>query len=103
MSPSHARKQGIRYRYYVASPLLHGQAERAGAVRRVPAAETEALVGRAVREHLEDSTQTDDRDLISAHVIRVEVRVDHLVVELKAPKLRQGSRTKRDATKPRNQ
>jgi site-specific DNA recombinase len=39
MSPSHARKQGIKYRYYVSSPLLHGQAERAGCVRRVPAAE----------------------------------------------------------------
>jgi site-specific DNA recombinase len=86
MSPSHARKQGIRYRYYVASPLLQGQAERAGAVRRVPAAEIEALVGRAVREHLEDSTQTDDRDLISSHVARVEVRADQLAVELKAPK-----------------
>src|SRR5712691_2411390 len=33
MSPSHARKQGIRYRYYVSSPPLHGQAERAGSVR----------------------------------------------------------------------
>ena len=55
-------KQGIRYRYYVPSPLLHGQAERAGSVRRVPAAEIEALVGRAVREHFEDATQTEDRD-----------------------------------------
>jgi site-specific DNA recombinase len=89
MSPSHARKQGIKYRYYVSSPLLHGQAERAGSVRRVPAAEIEALVGRAVREHLEDSTPTDDRDLISAHVVRVEVQADQLAVELKAPKQRQ--------------
>ena len=30
MSPSHARKQGIRYRYYVSSPLLQGQAGHAG-------------------------------------------------------------------------
>jgi len=89
MSPSHARKQGIKYRYYVSSPLLHGQAERAGSVRRVPAAEIEALVGRAVREHLEDSTPTDDRDLISTHVVRVEVQADQLAVELKAPKQRQ--------------
>ncbi len=89
MSPSHARKQGIKYRYYVSSPLLHGHAERAGSVRRVPAAEIEALVGRAVREHLEDSTPTDDRDLISAHVVRVEVQADQLAVELKAPKQRQ--------------
>jgi site-specific DNA recombinase len=89
MSPSHARKRGIRYRYYVASPLLHGQAERAGSVRRVPAAEIEALVGRAVREHLKDPTQTEDRDLISTHVVRVEVQVDQLAVELNSPKQRQ--------------
>ena len=30
MSPSHARKQGIRYRYYVSLPLLQGQAGDAG-------------------------------------------------------------------------
>jgi DNA invertase Pin-like site-specific DNA recombinase len=89
MSPSHARKQGVRYRYYVSTPLLHGQAERAGSVRRVPAAEIEALVGRAIREHLEDSTPTDDRDLISTHVVRIEVQSDQLAVELKAPKQRQ--------------
>jgi site-specific DNA recombinase len=89
MSPSHARKQGIKYRYYVSSPLLHGQAERAGSVRRVPAADIEALVARAVREHFEDSTQTDDRDLISTHVVRVEVQSDQLAVELNAPKQKQ--------------
>jgi DNA invertase Pin-like site-specific DNA recombinase len=99
MSPSHARKQGIKYRYYVSSPLLHGQAERAGSVRRVPAAEIEALVGRAVREHLEDSTQTDDRDLISTHVVRVEVRADQLAVELKAPKQRP-TRGRRNGSPP---
>ena len=54
MSPSHVGKQGIRYRYYVSSPLLQGQPGNAGSVRRVPAAEIEALVGQAVREHLKD-------------------------------------------------
>jgi hypothetical protein len=29
---------------------------------------------------------TDDRDLISTHVVRVEVQADQLAVELKAPK-----------------
>jgi hypothetical protein len=90
MSPSHARKQGIRYRYYVSSALLHGQPERAGSVRRVPAADVEALVGRAVREHFEDSIQTDDRDLISTHVVRVDVQADQLAVELKAPRQARG-------------
>ncbi len=64
---------------------MDGQAEQAGSVRRVSAAEIEALVGRAVREHLGDPTQTDDRDLISTHVVRVEVQSDQLAIELKAP------------------
>jgi DNA invertase Pin-like site-specific DNA recombinase len=84
MSPSHVRKQGIKYRYYLSSPLLHGQPERAGVVRRVPAAEVEALVGFAVRQHLEASTESADRDLIRDHVVRVDIQADQLVVELKA-------------------
>src|ERR1700745_2306280 len=34
MTPSHARKGGTKYRYYLSSPLLHGQPGRAGSVRR---------------------------------------------------------------------
>jgi site-specific DNA recombinase len=83
MTPSHAHKGGINYRYYLSSPLLHGQPARAGSVRRVPAAEIEALVACAVREHFEDSTESDS-DLIRHHVIRVEVQADQLAVELKA-------------------
>ena len=90
MSPSHARKQGIRYRYYVSSSLLQGQAGHAGSVRRVPAAEIEALVGQAVREHLKDSALPDG-DLIRAHVPRVDVQADHLVIELRVPKRGQAS------------
>src|SRR5258708_22121629 len=86
MTPSHARKGGIKYRYYLSSPLLHGQPGRVGLVRRVPAAEIEALVECAVREHLGDPTESEGRDLIRNHVVRVEVQVDQLAVELKAEK-----------------
>jgi site-specific DNA recombinase len=86
MTPSHVRKGGTKYRYYLSSPLLHGQPGRAGSVRRVPAAELEALVAGAVREHLEDSTESDDRDLIRSHVVSVAVQADQLVVELEAKK-----------------
>jgi site-specific DNA recombinase len=82
MSPSHARKSGIKYRYYLSSALLQGAAERAGSVRRVPATEIEALVISAVREHLRPSQETDDRSLINTHVARVEVRPEELVVRL---------------------
>src|ERR1700752_3991009 len=67
MTPSHARKGGIKYRYYLSSPLLHRQPGHVGSVRRVPAAEIEALVGCAVREHLGDPTESEDRDLIRNH------------------------------------
>ena len=85
MSPSHARKQGIRYRYYISAPLLQGQAASAGSIPRVPAAQIEAVVLQAVRNHLKASVRIDDRDLISTHLVRVEVHADHLAIELKAP------------------
>ena len=71
------------YRYYLSSSLLHGQPGRAGSVRRVPAAEVEALVASAVRGHIEDSTERDDRDLIRNYVARVEVQAALLVVDIK--------------------
>jgi site-specific DNA recombinase len=86
MTPSHARKGGIKYRYYLSSPLLHGHPGRSGSVRRVPAAEVEALIACAVREHLGDPIESEGRDLIRNHVVRVEVHADQLAVELKAEK-----------------
>jgi site-specific DNA recombinase len=86
MTPSHVRKAAIKYRYYLSSPLLHGQPGRSGSMRRVPAAEVEALVASAVRKHIEDCTESDDRDLIRSHVVRVDLQVDQLAIELKAAK-----------------
>jgi site-specific DNA recombinase len=82
MSPTYAWKKGIKYRYYLSSALLQGAAERAGSVRRVPATDVEALVIRSVREHLKPTRPIDDRSLISAHVARVEVQSEQLVVQL---------------------
>jgi site-specific DNA recombinase len=82
MSPSHARKEGIRYRYYVSSSLLQGQAGHAGSVCRVPAADVEALAGQAVREHLKGLAPAEDKDLIRAHVLRVDVQADDWAIEL---------------------
>ena len=44
MTPSHARKRGTKYRYYLSSALLQGGAKQAGTVSRIPADEIEALV-----------------------------------------------------------
>jgi DNA invertase Pin-like site-specific DNA recombinase len=95
MSPSHVRKAGIKYRYYLSSPALQGQPERAGSVRRVPAAEVEARVASALRVHLAGRTDGDDGDLIRNHVIRVEVQAEELAIELKEAD--QGPGTARNA------
>src|SRR5262245_55968525 len=68
MTPSHARKHGVKYRYYISSALLQGQAGQAGTVSRVPAAEIESLIVRTLREQLGQSEEIDDRGLIDAHV-----------------------------------
>ena len=82
MTPSHVRKRGIKYRYYLSSALLQGQPERAGAVSRIPAAEIEGLVTRSVRDHLNQSAEIEDAVLINTYVAKIEVQSDQLVVEL---------------------
>ena len=82
MTPSHARKGNVKYRYYLSSALLQGTAERAGSVRRVPATDVEALVIKSVREHLKPSQPIDDRSLINTRVARVEVQPKQLVIHL---------------------
>src|SRR4051812_26451887 len=52
MTPTHVRKRGIKYRYYLSSVLLQGESERVGSISRVPAAEIEVLVTSSVRERL---------------------------------------------------
>ena len=82
MSPSHARKNGIRYRYYTSLSLLRGEPDRAGSIRRVPAPEIEAAVASALRQELGAAPGSDDRELIQTHVSRVEVQPGRLLVEL---------------------
>src|SRR5262249_52520187 len=43
MTPSHSVKNGVRYRYYISSALIQGQAEKAAPLNRVPAAAIETL------------------------------------------------------------
>ena len=82
MTPSHARKRGTKYRYYLSSALLQGRAKQAGTVSRIPADEIEALVCKSVRGHLNVSTEIEDAVLVQTHVVRVKVQSDQLVIEL---------------------
>jgi hypothetical protein len=54
MIPTHATKAGIRYRYYVSTPVLHGEAKTAsaGSVPRIPAADIEDIVVKSLKKHL---------------------------------------------------
>jgi site-specific DNA recombinase len=86
MSPTHANKCGVRYRYYVSHAILQNQRVEAGSVARVPAPEIETLVCEGIRRHLaamgdgEPATATADRDLIERHVARVIVKPQALDV-----------------------
>src|ERR1700704_1833050 len=82
MTPSHVRKRGIKYRYYISSALLQGRAKQAGTVSRISADEIEALVAKSVRGHLNISGEIEDAVLIHTHVVRVEIQSDQLVIEL---------------------
>jgi site-specific DNA recombinase len=84
----------VRYRYYISSVLIQGQADKAATLNRVPAAEIEALIVSALRKHLKEqsnnklepqgSHSSSDKDLISTHIARVDVKPDHLAVQLSA-------------------
>jgi site-specific DNA recombinase len=82
MTPSHVRKGGIKYRYYISSALLQGRPKQAGSVNRTPAHEIETLVIKAVRDRLNKPTEMANPLLIQNHVARVEVQSEQLVIEL---------------------
>ncbi len=52
MTPTHAVKNGVRYRYYVSRPLTTGSRAEAPAGRRLPAAEIERIVTDRIRQWL---------------------------------------------------
>ena len=82
MSPSHARKRGMNYRYYLSTALIQGRAERAGSMGQSQrrAFDIEALVIKSVREHLKPTVSIDDRSLVNTHVLRVEIQADKLII-----------------------
>jgi site-specific DNA recombinase len=88
MSPTHANKKGVRYRYYVSQVLLQNRKAEAGSIAHVPAPEVESLVCDGVRRELaatgraEPANSLMDRELIERHVARVIVTPQALEVFL---------------------
>ena len=54
MSPVHANKRGVRYRYYVSRQLQDGSAVAKGRGQRIPAQALEGLIIRRLRQQLND-------------------------------------------------
>src|SRR5271169_4360988 len=82
MSPSHSRKGGARYGYYVSSALIQGQPQSAGSMARVPAAKIEAVVLDAVRRHIGHDAPVDNTELVTTYVRQIEVRRTEIAISL---------------------
>ncbi|MDX2142025.1 MAG: recombinase family protein [Rhodospirillaceae bacterium] len=54
LTATHSVKRGVRYRYYVAQPLLQDQPDKVGVIKRLPAAEIEGLVSTQIGQLLEN-------------------------------------------------
>jgi site-specific DNA recombinase len=100
MTPTHATKAGVRYRYYISTALIQGETNEAATLSRVPAAEIEQLVIATVRQHVRATAhehngapEPNDKELISAQVARVDVKSDHLAIQLAiTPEQQSGTR-----------
>ncbi len=85
MTPSHSRKKGVRYRYYVSQAILQSRKDTAGEVFRVPAPDIEALIERLIRDRCPGARQ-DLRTLIEAQIARITVQSTYIEVTLQTPK-----------------
>ena len=93
MIATHATKAGVRYRYYVSQPSLHGEARTAklGSVSRVPAPEIEQAAVSALKDQLSTREQPSgkhepsalDHQQLTSLVSRIEVQTNRLIVSLK--------------------
>jgi site-specific DNA recombinase len=101
MVPTHAIKAGVRYRYYVSLPHLHGESRitPVGSVSRIAAIEIEDVIVKSLQEHLiakkeKPSSivgQDGDRKVLQDWVVRIDVHADHLAVRLKSAEDQEGS------------
>lgn len=84
MRTSHARKAGIKYRYYVSSALIDGRPEEAGSIARVPAVEIETLVARAIRERVGSVPSVDDRTVIASNRPQVVIHPNEIRIRIES-------------------
>jgi site-specific DNA recombinase len=91
MIATHATKNRVRYRYYSQPHLRGGAKLSSGSVCRVPAADIETAVIKALAVHPGNRTWVAgipngiDRNSVVANVARIEVRKNQLAVRLNLP------------------
>ena len=90
MSPTHANKAGVRYRYYTSQALLQGRKADAGSVARVSAEEVEQAILKALRADRAVETGSADRDLLDQHLARADLRRDCIAISMTATTLTEG-------------
>jgi site-specific DNA recombinase len=86
MSPSFSVKGGVRYRYYVSSPLVRGQKTKAGAISRIAAPPIEAEITRLVQTRIKKSDKESvkpTRELVDKLFDRITIKSDRIIVILK--------------------
>ncbi|PTM51463.1 recombinase family protein [Phreatobacter oligotrophus] len=94
MTPVHAKKNGIRYRYYISRALCEGRTHEAGTRARVPAPDIERLVVDAIQRQFgggdaspNDAAIVDQDpnaiDLVDVHLDRATVHAEKLVVTVR--------------------
>jgi site-specific DNA recombinase len=84
MTPTHANKKGVRYRYYVSHALLQGQASEAGSVARISAPDVEALIANRLRANSDADDNASDREIIENHLGRAIVSRDQITITLRS-------------------
>jgi site-specific DNA recombinase len=91
MTPVHAKKNGIRYRYYISRAINEGRKQEAGTCPRASAPDIEQLVLDALRHHFgKDAILSAENtiadldpeafDLVEAHLDRVEIHADRVII-----------------------
>src|SRR5262249_48866287 len=88
MRPTHANTGRARYRYYVSQAVLQKKPRAPASLSRVAAAELEALVLAALRNHLStggagQQFPDSDRDLVERHVERVTLAEKEIKLRLR--------------------
>lgn len=90
MTPVHAQKGTIRYRYYQSWVIGHGHKDKAGTISRVPAGDVERAIIEAVEKRFLSRNEAlsnieSQAQCVRAIISKVTIHRQHIAVELNVP------------------